>query len=169
MVPVACFSPPALRPRGPRLGRGRAALWRALERNWGIGDFTDLATLIGLWAEKGADVFGVNPLARPFSARPGVCQSLQSLEPAVPQYSLSRRGGDRRLCRVRERANARGLGRVSGRPRAVAQKRARRLHRLSPESSCRCWSCSTSIFAPSISSPAASVPTHSAAFVREAA
>ncbi|MFM2480103.1 4-alpha-glucanotransferase [Celerinatantimonas sp. YJH-8] len=32
------------------------------ERNWGIGDFTDLATLVGFIADGGGDFVGVNPL-----------------------------------------------------------------------------------------------------------
>jgi (1->4)-alpha-D-glucan 1-alpha-D-glucosylmutase len=62
VVPVACFSPPALKEGGRVWGAAAQLYGVRSERNWGIGDFTDLATLIGLWAEKGADVFGVNPL-----------------------------------------------------------------------------------------------------------
>ncbi len=62
VAPPACFRPPSLRP-------GRRAWGIAVQlygvrsvRNWGIGDFTDLATLVDVCAAVGADVIGVNPL-----------------------------------------------------------------------------------------------------------
>ncbi|HWZ70594.1 MAG TPA: malto-oligosyltrehalose synthase [Casimicrobiaceae bacterium] len=62
VVPAACFSPPALANGGRVWGAAAQLYGVRSERNWGIGDFTDLATLTGLWATKGADVLGVNPL-----------------------------------------------------------------------------------------------------------
>ncbi|HEY8622677.1 MAG TPA: 4-alpha-glucanotransferase, partial [Casimicrobiaceae bacterium] len=70
VVPAACFSPPALANGGRVWGVAAQLYGVRSERNWGIGDFTDLATLVGLWAAKGADVVGVNPLHALFPRDP---------------------------------------------------------------------------------------------------
>ena len=70
MVPARCFQPQAVE-NGGRVW-GAAAQLYALhsERNWGIGDFTDLSTLLAQWGARGADIVGVNPLHALFPHNP---------------------------------------------------------------------------------------------------
>jgi len=59
LEPGRCHEPELLA-QGGRVWGFMAQLYGVRsKRNWGIGDFTDLATLIGLWAAEGADVVGV--------------------------------------------------------------------------------------------------------------
>ncbi|MBC9881886.1 4-alpha-glucanotransferase [Bradyrhizobium sp. INPA01-394B] len=68
------------------------------DRNWGIGDFTDLAGLVRLAKQLGADGVGLNPLHVLFDNQPGDCSpyspnSRLFLNPlyidveAIPEYS----------------------------------------------------------------------------------
>jgi (1->4)-alpha-D-glucan 1-alpha-D-glucosylmutase len=70
VVPRACYQPPALE-AGARVWGVTAQLYGVRsERNWGIGDFTDLRTLVELWGARGAGVIGVNPLHALFPHNP---------------------------------------------------------------------------------------------------
>ncbi len=70
VVPHACFSPAALQNGGRVWGAATQLYGVRSERNWGMGDFTDLGTIVGQWAEKGADIVGVNPLHALFPHAP---------------------------------------------------------------------------------------------------
>ncbi|MGZ5256495.1 MAG: malto-oligosyltrehalose synthase, partial [Burkholderiales bacterium] len=60
--PPSCYLPPALG-AGVRVWGAAVQLYSLRsERNWGMGDFTDLRTLIEQWEHRGAGVVGVNPL-----------------------------------------------------------------------------------------------------------
>lgn len=69
-APIRCYRPPAL--AEDRRIWGPAVQLYALRsgRNWGIGDFGDLAQVIEQWAELGAGIIGLNPLHALFPNNP---------------------------------------------------------------------------------------------------
>jgi 4-alpha-glucanotransferase len=66
---VACFVPDWLR-EGRAWGIGCQLYALRSKRNWGIGDFEDLARFAEIAAAAGADFVGVNPLHALFTAAP---------------------------------------------------------------------------------------------------
>jgi (1->4)-alpha-D-glucan 1-alpha-D-glucosylmutase len=62
VAPQRCYLPPALR-EGARVWGAAAQLYGVRSgRNWGMGDFTDLASLVEQWGRRGAGIIGMNPL-----------------------------------------------------------------------------------------------------------
>jgi len=70
VAPPACYVPPAIAGDGRVWGAAVQLYAVRSERNWGIGDFTDLAALVELWGLNGAGVVGVNPLHAMFPHEP---------------------------------------------------------------------------------------------------
>jgi len=66
---VACFVPDWLK-EGRAWGIGCQLYGLRSKRNWGIGDFEDLARFAEIAAKAGADFVGVNPLHALFTAAP---------------------------------------------------------------------------------------------------
>ncbi len=58
-------------------------------RNWGMGDFTDLASLIELADHLGADGVGLNPLHALFDDRPGDCSPIRRTAGCFSTRSIS--------------------------------------------------------------------------------
>src|SRR3989440_875135 len=87
------------------------------KRNWGIGDFGDLRTLVELGAARGAGVIGVNPLhateRSPYSPSSRLALNFLYLDvEALPEYARS--SGAQRL--VRTKAFQRKLGELRRAP-----------------------------------------------------
>lgn len=68
--PAQCFRPVAVADDGRVWGAAAQLYAVRSERNWGIGDFTDLATLLAQWGARGAGVVGINPLHALFPHNP---------------------------------------------------------------------------------------------------
>ncbi|MBV8937963.1 MAG: 4-alpha-glucanotransferase, partial [Alphaproteobacteria bacterium] len=96
ITPGQCWLPPAV--AGGRRLWGIAAQLYLLRSatDWGIGDFRDLRSLVGLAADRGADVIGLNPLhamfpddpehASPYSPASRVLLNILNIDvPAVPE------------------------------------------------------------------------------------
>jgi 4-alpha-glucanotransferase len=70
VAPEACWLPPAF-DEGAKLWGVSAQLYLLRsEHQWGIGDYTDLARLVGMLISVGANVVGVNPLHAMFLEMP---------------------------------------------------------------------------------------------------
>ena len=70
IVPARCYRPPAVDNDGRIWGAAVQLYALRSERNWGMGDFTDLATLLVLWGGRGAHIVGVSPLHALFPHNP---------------------------------------------------------------------------------------------------
>jgi len=70
VAPRRCYWPPALQGDGRVWGVTAQLYGVRSERNWGIGDFSDLAALVQQWGSRGAGVIGVNPLHASYPHNP---------------------------------------------------------------------------------------------------
>jgi len=70
VAPTTSYQPPALT-EGNRIYGPALQLYSVRsQRNWGIGDFTDLRLMVELAAESGMDIVGINPLHALFPGNP---------------------------------------------------------------------------------------------------
>jgi (1->4)-alpha-D-glucan 1-alpha-D-glucosylmutase len=71
VAPPACYQPEAIQDEGRVWGVTMPLYSLRSQRNWGIGDFTDLTRVLELAAREGAGVVGLNPLHAAFPDNPG--------------------------------------------------------------------------------------------------
>jgi len=69
-APASCHVPDALQPGARSWGLTVQLYGLRSARDWGIGDFTDLARLAGDAGRRGAATIGINPLHALFAAEP---------------------------------------------------------------------------------------------------
>jgi (1->4)-alpha-D-glucan 1-alpha-D-glucosylmutase len=69
-APERCYRPAALQDDGKVWGPTVQLYALRSRRNWGIGDFSDLAQLVSQMAQCGADIVGLNPLHALFAHNP---------------------------------------------------------------------------------------------------
>ena len=62
IAPDACYLPAAVQGEGRVFGPTAQLYTLRSGRNWGIGDFTDLRTVLEQWSQRGAAIVGLNPL-----------------------------------------------------------------------------------------------------------
>ena len=70
VAPPCCYLPPQLAPGARSWGLTCQLYGLRSARDWGMGDFTDLATIAGAAGSRGAAALGINPLHAPFAAEP---------------------------------------------------------------------------------------------------
>ncbi|MGH8578031.1 MAG: 4-alpha-glucanotransferase, partial [Gammaproteobacteria bacterium] len=73
VAPATCYQPAVFAEGGRAWGFAVQLYAVRSERNWGIGDFTDLRTLIEHSAASGATLLGLNPLCALFPHNPDHC------------------------------------------------------------------------------------------------
>ncbi|MBR1778098.1 MAG: 4-alpha-glucanotransferase [Alphaproteobacteria bacterium] len=81
VVPEKCYMPEMMRQGGKPWGFPVQLYALRSERNWGIGDFSDLKEMNAVAKAFGADIVGINPINVAFAA---------NWETASPYYSSSR-------------------------------------------------------------------------------
>ncbi|GAB4359252.1 MAG: hypothetical protein Kow0060_13750 [Methylohalobius crimeensis] len=77
VCPPTCYLPPAVTGENRAWGIGVSLYGVRSARNWGVGDFTDLKTLVEWAAESGAGLVGLNPLHSLSRPEPGHCNPFQ--------------------------------------------------------------------------------------------
>lgn len=70
VVPRRTYCPPALNDDGRVWGVAAQLYGVRSARNWGVGDFSDMATIVQQWGSRGAGVVGVNPLHASYPHNP---------------------------------------------------------------------------------------------------
>ncbi|MDT0594035.1 4-alpha-glucanotransferase [Glaciecola petra] len=73
IAPKACYMPKAIKSGEKAWGLSVQLYCLRSRRNWGVGDFTDLISLVKQAAAKGADFIGLNPIHALFPANPNAC------------------------------------------------------------------------------------------------
>ena len=73
VAPSHCYSPAAIAGNGRVWGPALQLYAIRSQRNWGIGDFTDLKAALDISARAGAGVIGVNPLHALFPSNASHC------------------------------------------------------------------------------------------------
>ena len=70
VAPATCYQPPTVEREGRVWGPAVQLYSLRSDRNWGLGDFSDLKALVEFCAEQGAGVIGVSPLHALFPDNP---------------------------------------------------------------------------------------------------
>ena len=73
VAPEACYTPNEIKEGKKICGLSVQLYCVRSEKNWGIGDFSDLALLIEKAAGVGADFIGLNPIHALYPANPNAC------------------------------------------------------------------------------------------------
>jgi (1->4)-alpha-D-glucan 1-alpha-D-glucosylmutase len=86
VTPEVCYTPVGLSGEGRVWGPAVQLYALRSRRNWGIGDFTDLETLVDWCADAGAGIVGVNPLHCLFPENPSHASPYSPSSRRFPNY-----------------------------------------------------------------------------------
>lgn len=124
VTPERCFEPEAVRGKGRVWGPALQVYALRSQRNWGIGDFTDLRATLEQWAARGAGVIGISPLHALFPHAP---ERASPYSPSNRLFLQTLYLDPERIEDFRESEAARAMAGSAELQRRLAELRAREL------------------------------------------
>ena len=97
IAPMSCYHPSTIKQGNKVWGLSVQLYCLRSEKNWGVGDFSDLSFLLENAAQNGAQFVGLNPIHALYPADPDACSPYGPFVKALAKFHLSGCDGNRRV------------------------------------------------------------------------